>query len=73
MTLGKPVTYRVDTGAEVTVMPDRLFKKNSPLIKKTKQNCLVQDKMNFKRREYFMQLSQLRKRHEIKIYMWSPT
>ena len=26
VTLGKSVTYRVDTGADVTVVPDRFFK-----------------------------------------------
>lgn len=35
VTNGKPITYRVDTGADVTVLPEKFFKKNSPLVKKT--------------------------------------
>lgn len=34
-TIGKPVEYRIDTGADVTVIPDRYFRKNSPLVKRT--------------------------------------
>ena len=29
------VSFRIDTGADVTVVPSRFFKKNSPLIQKT--------------------------------------
>ena len=32
---GKKVNFRVDTGADVTVVPRRYFTKNSPLIRKT--------------------------------------
>ena len=32
---GKKVNFRVDTGADVTVVPRRYFTKNSPLIQKT--------------------------------------
>lgn len=31
----KIVNFRLDTGADVTVIPDRFFRKNSPIIKKT--------------------------------------
>ena len=32
------VNFRIDTGADVTVVPDRFFKKNSTLIQKTDKN-----------------------------------
>ena len=31
----RPVNFRIDTGADVTVVPDRFFSKTSPLIQKT--------------------------------------
>ena len=34
-THSRSVNFRTDTGADVTVVPDRFFNKNSPLIQKT--------------------------------------
>ena len=34
-THSRSVNFRIDTGADVTVVPDRFFNKNSPLIQKT--------------------------------------
>ena len=47
-THSRPVNFRVDTGADVTVVPDRFFNKNSPVIQKTGKNLfgLGQSKIN---------------------------
>ena len=44
----KSVKFRVDTGADVSVVPRRLFKKNSPLIEKTNKKLLGPGKMEIK-------------------------
>ena len=36
---GKLINFRLDTGADVTVVPDQLFRKNSPHIKPTSRKC----------------------------------
>ena len=38
ITLGKPATYRVDTGADVTVVPHRFSRKILPKSRKQKKN-----------------------------------